>query len=33
MDDGSQQVFATETDPQFRVGDRVQVVNGIVQHY
>jgi len=33
MDDGSQQVFATDTDPGYRVGDRIQVVNGIVQHY
>jgi outer membrane lipoprotein SlyB len=33
MDDGSQQVFATDVDPQFRVGQRVQVVNGIVMHY
>ncbi len=33
MDDGSQQVFATATDPGFRPGDRVQIVNGVVQHY
>jgi len=33
MDDGSQQVFAIGTDPGYRTGDRIQVVNGIVQHY
>lgn len=33
MDDGAQQVFATETNPSLRVGDRVQIVNGIVEHY
>jgi len=33
MDDGSQQVFATERNPELRVGDRIQVVNGIVMHY
>lgn len=33
MNDGAQQVFATETDPSLRVGDRVQIVNGIVEHY
>lgn len=33
MDDGSQQVFATDVDPQLRVGQRIQVVNGIVMHY
>jgi len=33
MNDGSQQVFATATDPQYRPGDRIQIVNGIVEHY
>lgn len=32
MDDGSQQVFATARNPELRVGDRIQIVNGIVMH-
>lgn len=32
MDDGSQQVFGTTHDPELRVGQRIQIVNGIVMH-